>query len=233
MDHRAAAIVAVLASLIPSASLAEDPPLREPTVRSDDDLTRAMGQPFYSGEIIPAPKQATYREEELALYDGTKGLVLCQPEFGYEGPARELIIRLLSKRLEAYRAAFPGRAWDHDRTTTPTPVLFASTSNERAKSLLARLGLEQQVQDLAPQGYVLEIRPERILCLGEDNQGMANALASLIQLMHVKDGKLVVRGASIVDWPTFRHRSPMPFDLPSTAMSTWMSTRTPARSWSL
>ena len=47
-------------------------------------------------------------------------------------------------------------------------------------------------------------------------------MASLIQLMHIREGKLVVRKATILDWPVYRARLANDYFLPSEAVLDWM-----------
>jgi len=56
---------------------AQDSPLS----REDNVILRAMGSPFFSGAILPAPREAEYSDGSVALADGKAGLVLCDVSF--------------------------------------------------------------------------------------------------------------------------------------------------------
>ena len=188
---------------------------------SDLDITKLVGQPFHSGQVIPTPKRATYRDEDLVLLDGPKRITFCEPMFEYFGPARDLLMRLFNKRFDRYKALFAG-AWKLPDKTQRLPVLFTLASDPNAKYLLDRYGLHETAASLKPQGYLLEIRPAGVLCAGKDNAGLVNGLASFLQLVHVKDGRWVVRGASIVDSPTFTTRYTAEYSLGFADFFDWM-----------
>ncbi len=188
---------------------------------SDPAISKAMGQPFYSGQIVPAPKQATYRDESLVLLDGSKRITFCEPMFEYFGPARDLLIRLSDQRFDRYKSLFGGE-WKQPDKTQRLPVLFTLAGDPNAKYLLDRYDLHKTAASLKPQGYLLEVRPEGVLCAGKDNAGLVNALASFLQLIHVEGGRLVVRRASVVDWPTFTTRYTAEYSLGGAAFFDWM-----------
>lgn len=191
------------------------------TTPSDEQLTRAIGQPFYSGQVVPAPREAVYRDETVVLYDGPKGYRLCEPMVEYFGPARDLLLRLFERRMEAYTNQFD-KDWRTPDSTQSLPILFALAGDANAKYLLDRYELHDAADSLRPQGYLLEIGPLGILCAGKDNQGLVNGLASLLQLIHVKDGRLVVRCAGLVDWPTFTTRYTAEYSLGGADFFEWM-----------
>ena len=45
---------------------------------SDLELTKLMGPPFYSGEVLPTPRQAVYDDEYLTLVDGAQGALTAE-----------------------------------------------------------------------------------------------------------------------------------------------------------
>ncbi len=198
-------------------------PTSTQAVASDLDVAKAMGPPYYSGQIVPAPKQVTYGDGELVLLDGPKRITFCETMFEYFGPARELLIRLFERRLESYRRLFPGK-WRLPDKTQRLPVLLTLADDDNAKYLLDRYGLHETASSLKPQGYLLEVRPEGILCAGKDNAGLVNGLASLLQLVHTSERRLVVRRASLVDWPTFTTRYTAEYSLGSAEFFDWMTT---------
>ncbi len=125
----------------------------------------------------------------------------------YAGPGRELILRLFNKRIESYKSLFKVRWKKGAAGQNIVPIVFS---------------LAPQAKELGEQGYSLDIGPEGITGRGKDNAGMVNALASLLQLMFVKDGNLVVRQAHIIDWPTFTTRYTSDYTMPGVDFLDWM-----------
>ena len=122
---------------------------------------------------------------------------------------RNLAERLWNKRLAAYTGQFP------DVAVTPAddavPILFDIATGKTADALPA-------------QGYLLNIASDGIRCAARDERGVINGLASLLQLLHVKDGKLVARCATMKDWPTFTTRYTSEYHLPGPDFFDWMMT---------
>ncbi|MBN1346877.1 MAG: beta-N-acetylglucosaminidase domain-containing protein [Phycisphaerae bacterium] len=193
-----------------------------PAVASDDAIARAMGQPFYSGAILPTPRRVTYSDEALVLLDGPKRVDFCEPMVEYFGPARDLLIRLLNGRLDAYRKQFGGE-WRPPDKSQRLAILVTLAGDENAQYLLDAYKLGDKAKSLEPQGYLLEVGSRGVLCAGKDNQGLVNALASLLQLVHVKDGRLCVRRASIVDSPTFTTRYTGEYGFAGEEFLDWMA----------
>lgn len=50
---------------------------------SDSTIEASMGTPFPSGRILPTPRQVKYEDAYLNLFDGSNGMVLCEPMFEY------------------------------------------------------------------------------------------------------------------------------------------------------
>jgi hypothetical protein len=188
----------------------------------DEQLTRSMGQPFYSGAILPTPKQVTYRNQSIDLYDGETGEMTCELEIAYEKPARELVDRLLTKRIDRYKKQFDVE-WKKTENRRPIPIVFMLANDPEAKSWIDRYYLQDKAIELRPQGYILEIRPEGVVCIGKDDQGIINGTASFLQLLHVQDGKLAVREASVFDWPSFTTRYTSDYKMaPNTDFLDWL-----------
>ncbi len=179
-----------------------------------------MGPPYYSGEIIPTPRDAAYRDDVLQIADGPGGKWRCVVEFAIADGPRELLQRLLSKRLEGYTKQFPALAGTQPQGEAR--VLFGLANDESVAGELVRLGLAERAAELPAQGYLLDIRPDGVVCAGVDEPGVVNGLASLLQLIHVRDGKLVARCATIHDWPTFQIRYTSEYWLPGEAFFDWM-----------
>ncbi len=187
-----------------SAAVAQPPVIDAPS-----PIARQMGAPYYSGAILPTPRHVEYGADDAQLIDGPGKQWNCRINLTETGRARDLATRLLSRRITAYTDQFPG---------------LKQTTNENAVPIEFALVRDSSTQDSPPQGYLLEIGPRRIRCVGRDEAGVLNGLASLLQLIHVRDGKLVARCASVRDWPTFTTRYTSEYHLPGTDFFDWMMT---------
>jgi hypothetical protein len=109
----------------------------------------------------------------------------------------------MARRIDAYKGQFEG-PWQDAPASERVLVRFVLVEEEGPKNLPE--GLAVSLERIEQQGYVLDVSGDGILCAAKDGPGLANGLASVLQLVHVKDGKLVARTARVVDWPTFRIR---------------------------
>lgn len=191
------------------------------SVRSDGDIARTMGPPYLTGRIVPRPKRVDYRDDTFVLLDGTARIEFFEPMFEYFGPERSLLLRLFEKRFEGYRRQFEG-AWRTPDKSQRLALLFTLANDPSAKYLVDRYGVKEAIGSLEAQGYLLEVRSEGVLCVGKDGAGLVNGLASFLQLLNVRKGSLVVRGAGIVDAPTFATRYTAEYSLGSVEFFDWM-----------
>lgn len=180
-----------------------------------------MGAPFYSGAVLPTPRQVRYEAGALVLADGPGGAWRGRLVYPREGNVRELMERLVGRRTAPYLAQFARLAPASLRADVPV-VRFAFTTAAEATGLASRYGLPDTWRSLPPQGYVLTVRPEGALCLAPDNPGLVNGLASLLQLLRVDEGRLVVSCATLTDWPTFRLRYTSEYYLANQEFLDWM-----------
>ena len=180
-----------------------------------------MGPPYYSGAVLPAPKHVEYQDKAVVLANGPAGQWRCYPDISIDGPARTLMERLLFGKFEAYAAQFPKL----DNTIPGNAKLrltFTTAVNWRTRKDLLRFGALGGAADLPPQGYLLEVSPAGVLCIGADNAGLVNGLASFLQLVHVRNSQLVARCVSIRDWPIFQVRYVSEYHLPGNEFFDWM-----------
>ena len=177
------------------------------------DVERQMGAPFYSGAILPTPRQVDYSEGALPLIDGPGGQWRCGLQLPDDEGLCELMLRLLHRRVDPYLEQFP--TVPGSPSAGEGPVLrFALGSELAASDLAEQIGRAAELGDLKPQGYILSITAQGGLCIGADRTGLLNGLASVLQLLRVEGETLAVACAQVVDWPTFRTRYTAEYHLP-------------------
>jgi hypothetical protein len=170
-----------------------------------------LGAPFYSGTILPTPQQAEYGDAVVLMEKGQR----LNLKMAYAGPAAPLAERLLRKRIAPFSNA---------ADTPGKPVLVCLAQSDAARQWAADHNCGDVLKKLPAQGYVLAVRPDGVLCAGADNRGVVNAVASLIQLLHVKEETLLARECAIRDWPEFTTRYTAEYHLPGRDFLDWMMT---------
>lgn len=187
-----------------------------------DDAALRMGPPFYSGSVMPEPREARFTDDIALLVDGPAGRRHYALEILPDHPVEELMRRLWAQRVGAYEQQFADIEAPVEGDDV-LPVVFLRPDDPGAAQWLERSGIDTRADDLPAQGYRLEIRPDLVLCVAPDPSGLVNGLASLLQLVHVDDdGALVARGAEIADQPTFEIRYTAEYFLPGESFFDWM-----------
>jgi len=215
-----AAAASAIAVMLMSLSILPDPASAQVKM-ADSEIARAMGPPYYSGAILPTPREVEYYDEAVDLANGHERFISGKPEIRYSGKARDIMMRLYNNRFENYTKQFPG-TWREPDSGKRLPILFALISDPVGQELFRRHRYRKHARRLKPQGYLLKTDRNSIVCVGHDTAGLVNGMASLIQLMHIREGKLVVRKATILDWPVYRARLANDYFLPSEAVLDWM-----------
>lgn len=184
----------------------------------DRALSRAMGPPFtsYDSVLVPEPKRIAYRDGAVTIMDGDRAAVGFEADFGETGPVAVWLEKQFARRLDAYKGQFGDVAWG--AVEAPVSVAFVPADSTRAATALGELAPD----GLPPQGYLLDVDDAGIVCVGADAQGFANGLATLLELFHVRDGKLAARKARVFDYPTFAVRYQNDYTLVSDDVLDWM-----------
>ena len=144
--------------------------------------------PYYTGQVYPTPRQATYQDSFFLL---SKAGILV----GKDVESPEPLVRVLVDRIKTYGgAAETTRTGEGDFTT-----LISLGQTEIAAKVKA-----PSVPDRA-QAYVLasgQADGKNVVVLkGHDRQGLLWAVSSFNQLVHTAGGRLQVRRAEISDYP--------------------------------
>ena len=212
-----AAIACITVLLLTTIATAQETPAY-PVMKG---LPQKVGQPFYSGAILPTPRQAAYSDAYFEMIDGPGQKWLTTVHMDYSGPARKLINELLRDRFWQFTRWFGDVECDMS-AVSQRPIVFALAGTEAATTYLQAYGIPDKAALLQPQGYILSVRENGVLCVGADDQGMLNGAASLIQLIHPRMHSLVARCAEIIDWPTFQVRYTAEYRLPDRDFLKWM-----------
>ena len=212
-----AAIACITVLLLTTIATAQETPAY-PVMKG---LPQKVGQPFYSGGILPTPQLAEYSDAYFEMVDGPGQKWRTTVHMDYTGPARKLINELLRDRFWQFTRWFGDVDCDMS-VVSQRPIVFALAGTEAASTYLQAYGLADKASLLQPQGYILSVRENGVLCVGADDQGMLNGAASLIQLIHPRMHSLVARCAEIVDWPTFQVRYTAEYRLPDRDFLKWM-----------
>jgi hypothetical protein len=178
--------IAELRAAIPRSTMAATVPER---LRIDPLMA-----PYYTGNIIPTPQEAEYRDEFIPM--ANVAIV-----FGKDVENPDALAEALVDRI----ARYGGRA----------AVVAAPSADHTAVLSLGDTELARQAKDVPSvpakdEGYVLAHgtagdKPLVIL-KGRDRLGLLWAVASEIQLIHWKDGKTLSRVATVADYPILKRR---------------------------
>ncbi len=171
------------------------------------------GPPYYTGEIMPRPKRATYEGRFIPVYDIARQqplvTIIAGAESAEQLAAEDLIARICSLAgLEA-----PGfRARAHDAPIPGGSIICIGSpeTNAALAELASRPGMALIPGPRGEQGYVIRCGEEsgRQVCLaaGGGPMGSYFAAMSLLQLLTVEDGRVLLQRAQVHDWPTFEMR---------------------------
>lgn len=185
----------------------------------DANVLISLGQPYYSGVVLPSPQNWAYSDDSVLLLDGSNDIKNYKLSLDKNAKSSELIEHLINKRLDGYLKLFPKNKWN--LAADNISVTFLLIDNPEAKNHIEKLKIKKE--DVKEQGYVLDIDKQAVICIGADNQGLAFGAASFIQLIHADKGKVVVRKAKIIDYPIFINRCVSEAYLPGAEIFDWMT----------
>jgi len=185
----------------------------------DYTLIKKLGYPYYTGEIIPKPKDVKYYNDFICLSDFSKNKnYTCLLLYSNASRQEELAAKKLQSRLNSIfkQAGVDDNIRilrDSDDCSAYKVVISLGTpvENKINANFLSQEKLAVTPQYPGKEGYVLlfanNADKEMVICCGSDNVGSYYAIQSLLQLMTIKDHKLLIRKARIIDWPTCQERN--------------------------
>ena len=179
------------------------------------DLTAALGEPYYTGRVIPTPQRCRLLSSELPLADASSHQARAAILLDTNAPAAlRLGVENFAGRVAraAELAEFPVREWDGWNLPAGFDAYIAvGLVGDMWMSKL--VGYDRAWEKESEQENCYHIRPTRIggrpalLLAGKDARGAFYGLASLAQLVRARDDQIVLRKCEIDDWPEFAIRS--------------------------
>ncbi len=164
-------------------SVQEDIPTSDKTIIFDFDNPYMM--PYYTGKILPTPKNVVYNNEYLSLANTAIILNNINPN--------DSRLKYLLDRITRYGGKY---------------VFATQESAEYTCIIKINDGSLTPPQD--PQGNVISSSGKIVSLNGTDYQGLLWAISSLNQMIFIKDGETVVRTVDVVDWPDSELRGMLP-----------------------
>ncbi len=150
--------------------------------------------PYYTGAIIPTPQQVEYRDEFVPM--GHVAIVVGK-DVENPGPLVDVLVeRIVRYGGQAAVVRSPGVAH--------TAVVSLGDTKE-ARSVHGLPAVPQR-----DEGYILHAakngdKPLFVL-KGHDRLGTLWSIASLMQMIHWKDGRTLARAVSVADYPRLKKR---------------------------
>jgi len=150
--------------------------------------------PYYTGNILPTPQKVVYRDTfipmaEVAIVVGKE----------VENPAP--LVEVLIDRITRYG----GKATVVSMPEAKYTAVVSLGDTAWARQLKALPAVPER-----EQGYILQVGAVSdkplIVLKGHDRLGLLWAISSLTQLIHWRDGQIVARGATVVDYPYLARR---------------------------
>ncbi|NOZ20894.1 MAG: family 20 glycosylhydrolase [Planctomycetes bacterium] len=155
--------------------------------------------------VVPQPQRMERLDGEFVVTDQT-WIVVGDSATDVDRRAAEL----LAEELRDYhRTTVPVIGHSQAKEGDGLIVLGRSDINPLAKSLLAEWGQQVTQKDPGPEGYVLEVRPGKVIVAGSDARGTWYGVQALVQLLRWRDDRLTIPCVRIRDWPAFRKRAMM------------------------
>lgn len=162
-----------------------------------------LGPPFFNGRVMPTPQQVRYLDEFVTLYEdgGKTTTCILTDKAGSTDPA----VNDLVSRMENLGGKI-------DIVFTEREAMgYKNILSVGKNSLSARYLKASKIQVPSQrEGYVIQPVEEKgrqiIICEGRDILGLTWSMMSLIQLTTRENNKVLLKKASIYDYPYVRFR---------------------------
>lgn len=175
-------------------SIAQAPVPSTPSTVADRLRTDPLMAPYSTGRILPTPQKADYRDEFISMANAA---IIVGKDVENPDP----LVEVLTDRVRRYG----GQA----------AVVNAPAAEHTSVVSLGDTDVSQQAKDLPAvpekeQGYILHVTKAAdkplVVLKGHDRLGLLWSIASLMQLVHWRDGQTVARAATVVDYPILQRR---------------------------
>ena len=168
-------------------SVKEDIPTSDKTITFDfstgaDD---PYMMPYYTGKILPSPKNVEYKNKYLSLANTAIILNNIEPN--------DPRLKYLLDRITRYGGKY----------------VFA-TQESPEYTCVIKINDDTLIPPQNPQGYVIKSSSKILSLKGTDFQGLLWAISSLNQMIFMKDGQTVIRTVDVTDWPDSELRGMLP-----------------------
>jgi hypothetical protein len=164
-------------------SVQENIPTSDKSITFEFDDLYMM--PYYTGKILPSPKNVEYKSEYRSLTN--TAIILNNIE------SNDPRLKYLLDRITRYGGK------------------YAFATQESAEyTCVIKINDDSLTPPQNPQGYVMKSSGKILSLKGTDFQGLLWAISSLNQMIFIKDGKTVVRTVDVVDWPDSELRGMLP-----------------------
>jgi len=156
--------------------------------------TDPLMMPYYTGHVFPMPQKAEYRDEFLSM--ANVAIVV-----GKDVEEPGALIEVLTERITRYGGQ--------------VAVVAVAGAEHTAVVSLGDTDLARQAKEIPAvpdkeQGYIIDMTraggKPLIILKGRDRLGLLWSIASLMQLIHWRDGQTLARAATVVDYPTLPRR---------------------------
>lgn len=167
-------------------AIQEDIPTSSKTIFFDFSFgTDPYMMPYYTGKILPTPKQVEYSDEYLSL----SNTAIILNDIDQDDPR----LKYLLDRITRYGGKYE----------------IVSEANSDYTCII-KVNDDSLTPPQAPQGYIIESNGRTISLKGFDYQGLLWAISSLNQMIFYHDGKTLVRKLNVIDWPDLQLRGMLP-----------------------
>ncbi len=141
--------------------------------------------PYYTGKILPTPKEVMYMVEYLSL--ANTAIILNNVE------QYDPRLKYLLERITLYEGKYE----------------FVTESSTEHTCVI-KINDDALNPPQNPQGYVIKSDGKTLSLKGTDFQGLLWAISSLNQMIFIQDGNTVVRAVNVTDWPDSELRGMLP-----------------------
>ncbi|MFA6468162.1 MAG: glycoside hydrolase family 20 zincin-like fold domain-containing protein [Bacteroidota bacterium] len=150
--------------------------------------------------ILPMP-QSIHEKSGLFKVTSSTKIVL-----GSDTHAEQFIASLLTEEIETLRESAPKVVAENSvRKLTSNFIYIGKPTTEYGKKLLKeRKG--KLNPEMKQEGYFLDVDAKGIVIIAESDKGLMYGVMSLLQMLETEKRSIVVRGATIHDYPAMKMR---------------------------